>query len=60
MANVITPKQKTVQEQKDTAQPWIKNKGGSVGVNEKFIKLYGNHPDAEVKQFYQKKGLIPY
>lgn len=49
---------KSIQEQKDTMQPWEKNGNGGLSVNEDFMKAHGadKHPDPEVRDYYKKKG----
>jgi len=60
MANIHIEKHKTIQEKKDSCQPYKKDGNGRAGVNENFIKVYKDHPDPEVKEYYQKKGVIPW
>lgn len=57
--NIQVPKSRTRDNERDTTQPWRKNKKGKVEVNEKFIKIYGadKMPDPEIRAYYKKKGF---
>ena len=52
------PQHLSYEDKKNITQPYKKNMNGTVNVNEEYIKIYNDHPNEEVKEFYKKKGLI--